>query len=258
MKIRRLFPIIFLVLVVAVVLLSVRLCGSRIKNSEIKVALSPDIYPFIYTENDTLKGLEVDLLSLLETRLKIPFTFENLRFGILLKSFYDGDFDIAIGSIEMTDNRREHFDFSHSYYDATQVFLSSKDNPVSLDSLSAVSSHRVGVVNNSTSLFYIEEQLIKLNKFSANNLRRYSTHEALFSAVQSGEVALVLLEHSVAEMVSEAQNLQIVYTSDAAKKYAIVLKKDSPLTSPLNQTLTRIFNSNEWSQSKVRHLSETL
>jgi polar amino acid transport system substrate-binding protein len=206
---------------------------------------------------DTASGLEMDLLLLLSQRFKVPLNITTHSFNQLLPSFQDGDFDLAIGGITQTDSRSELFDFSLPYYHAEQTVLARGDYTARIDSLDALIGQTIGVLNNSTSLLFLENTLIKENRIPTSNLRRFPDQFSLVYALLSNEVNVILLEKTVAELITKHHVTKIVYTHDFEEKYGLVFKKKSPLLKPINKALTDILKSEEWEVVLNKWLYET-
>jgi polar amino acid transport system substrate-binding protein len=229
-------------------------CQRQLNVSEIKVAIATDFFPFAYAENDSLKGLEVELLSLLEMRLRVPFTMTSYNFFSLLEAFHNGDYDIAIGAITITESRREIFDFSEPYFKATQTFLARPEDSVVVDSLDGVARYRIGVLNHSTSQLFIENTLMRERRIQAGNLRRYNNLSALLSALTATEVNIIALENTIAELVANKYDLKIVFTHYIDEQYGIAYKQNSNVAPHIERALHRILTSEEWKEIKLKHL----
>ena len=58
-------------IIIAITLITIIVSCAKVETkNEINVAISPDFYPFSYTVADSLAGLEIELLKLLEKRMK--------------------------------------------------------------------------------------------------------------------------------------------------------------------------------------------
>jgi len=240
--------------IIMILLTGILSCSNRINISEIKIALANDFFPFAYTENDTLKGLEIELLNLLEKNLRSTISISTYSFSQLLEILYDKDYDFAIGGITITEPRRDVFDFSIPYYNATQTFLTLENSSIVIDSLFASTRHRIGVRNNSSSIYFLENTLLKDRSLPVNNLRRYNSLTAMFNALENNEIALVLLEKSIAELISDEYGFKIVYSVDSEENYALFFNKNSTKINTINRALERVLNSEEWIRSKKSYL----
>jgi len=242
-------------IIVVITLIAIISCAKIEPKTEISVAISPDFYPFSYIASDSLAGLEIELLSLLEKKMKTTFTKHRFYHHDLLASFNDSGYDMAIGGITYTDRRSEVFDFSLSYYNATQTFVGSANSP-DVDSLEAITSSKIGVLNNSSSLFFLEDVLIKQSRFSVNNLRRYANQADLIDALVHNDINFLLTEYTIAELLATNHNLKLLVTSDVIENYGIVFKKSSTVTKNMNKALQQVLKSDEWQIMKNIYLLE--
>lgn len=229
-------------------------CSKGLKEKELRILIAPDYYPFAYTENDTLRGLEIELLNLLNKRLKVDLKVNQYPFDVLLETFNSEEYDIAIGAITVTEKRSEIFDFSISYYNASQTILTNLKSVGNLDSLDILSKNRLGVIDHSTSLLYLENSLVKERRISANNIRRYSNLTNLINGLLNNEVQYILLENSIAELVKETYDFYIVFVDDIEENYSFALQKKSPILKFVNRDLEKIINSDEWHKIKLKYL----
>ena len=237
-------------------------CNRSLNVSEIKVAIAADLYPFAYTgagdssatDVETLEGLEIELLALLESRLRVPFNITTYSFSNLLEAFHNGDYDIAVGAITITEGRSEIFDFSTPYFTATQTFLARPETSIVVDSLDAVTGHRIGVLNHSTSQLFIENTLLRERRLPAGNLRRYNNLNALLSALTATEVNIIILENTIAELAAEQYNLEIVYTHYIDEYYGLAYKQNSFVSPHIDRAMGRILSSDEWKEILKKHL----
>ena len=229
-------------------------CSKKLNINELKVALSGDYFPFVYTENDTLKGLEIELLNLIEKNLKVPISISEYSFNQKLETFMESDNNIAIGGVTITDSRKGIFNFSLPYYDATTTVISKENSSIVVDSLKSLANHRLGVLNNSASLLLLENTLLRERILPANNLRRYNSLQSLLTGLNNNEIALILLDNTVAELVCEENDFKIIYKHISPIQYAIVFHKESNLVNYINKVLETILISTEWKEIKKNYL----
>jgi len=238
--------------IVAICLICLISCNLPIKKQDINVLIAPDFYPFAYTQADSLQGLEVELLRLLEAKLNARLTITPINPNVLLETLYEEDYQIAIGGITFTENRGEFFDFSPPYYNANQCILSA--NSTNLDSLQAVANSKIGAINLSSSITFIEETLITQQILSANNLRKYPDYNALLIALKNGEIAYAVMENTLATLVANPYEVNIVYTSELSDYYCLVLKKHAPVNKSIIATMNKVLNLPEWAEIQKRYL----
>jgi ABC-type amino acid transport substrate-binding protein len=182
---------------------------------------------------------------MIEQRQKVVINKQVVGISQLLESLERGDIDMAISGITITDRRREVFDFSLPYYDATQTILSlqTKSN---LDSLGVLVNAKVGVINNSTSLIFAEETLIRRHYLAIGNLVRYQNLSALTNALKNYDIDYIILEHTRGAIIQQQFGLSIVYRNEVEEKFAIAYQPSFPSAKSLNRTIERILRSEDW------------
>ncbi len=239
---------------VLIMILLVLSCSKSLKINELRVVVSPDFLPFEYIEKDSLKGIDIELVKLIGDKFKIPVKFEMMPFTQMLLSIEQGEYEMAISGITITESRKKHFDFSMPYYSARQVLLSCKNRDIVIDSLEAVIRYKVGVINNSTSQLFLEKSLVKQKRMAANKIIKFREIHNMMDKLSSREVDVVMLEESFAELISEKYNLELIYYSDSDDSYGIIFPKQSIIYDPVNNALGKIIESDEWLKVKERYL----
>jgi polar amino acid transport system substrate-binding protein len=94
------------------------LAGLYLAASEPVVIATDAPFPaYTYVdENGTITGFERDLMDEVCSRAVLNCTWENVNFDQLIPGVMAGDFDIAIGGIAITPERRDMVDFTQSYH----------------------------------------------------------------------------------------------------------------------------------------------
>jgi len=68
-----------------------------------------------YDDNDELTGYDVEVMREIANRLGVDVNFEIMGIDGMLPAIDSGRIDVAANDIEVTDNRKEAFDFSDPY-----------------------------------------------------------------------------------------------------------------------------------------------
>lgn len=242
------------VLITFIMLICISSCAKKLNVEELRVGVSPDFYPFEYTVNDSLTGLDIELVNLIAESYKIPVTYFTLPFPELLENLEKGEYDMVISAVTVTESRNRLFDFSDIYYEATQTVLKNKNSNISIDSLEAVNRFRIGVLNHSSSLLFLENSLVKDRKLQANRIRRFPNLKTMITSLQDNQIDVIFLEKSIAEMLTDNHNLKIAYIYEIEDNYAIAFPKNSSLYHPINKQLQRLINTDKWNDIKERYL----
>ena len=213
--------------IIYILILLLTISCSRFNNTKIyKVAIATDFYPFAYYDAEgNLTGIEIDYLKQIEINHNAIIELTPFKSSNLLESFYNGDFDFAIGGITITDERKEIFDFSEPYYYATQTVLTLYSSNITVESLPDIANYRIGVLSNSSSFLFIENEFLKNRLLVAHNLNRYNDLESLIDALKNRQVNLILLEKTPAIKAGDEHGLKIIFENFDVEEYAIVYKK---------------------------------
>jgi putative S-methylcysteine transport system substrate-binding protein len=88
-------------------------CGKEGSKKEvIKVGTSGGYFPFTYTENDELKGFDIDVWNEIGKRMGKEIEFKQAKFSGLFGMLDTGKIDTISNQITITDKRLEKYDFS--------------------------------------------------------------------------------------------------------------------------------------------------
>jgi polar amino acid transport system substrate-binding protein len=245
-----------IIIVSFLLILSILSCVEYFINEDIHVLVADDFYPFAYSCGaDSLKGIEIELLKLIENKITNNIIIHRTSSPILLETLFNSDFDMAIGGVTITEIRSEYFNFSKPYYNATQSFVSKKSNN-NIDYYLSLQPLKVGVVNNSSSQYYFEEEYIKRKNFNIANLKKFNTLNESISALKKDEINLILLENSMADIVSSLYELSVLQKIDFIEEYGIVFNKKKKQEKTINNALDKILTTNEWKLIKSKYLLE--
>ena len=110
--------------------------------------------PFQVKQGDKIVGFDVDLVDLVAKKLGVEqnivdISFETIQSGEAMNS---GQCDVAAAGMTITDIRKQKFDFSDPYFEATQALLVKKGSTIT--SLDNVSGKKIGVQSGTTGADY--------------------------------------------------------------------------------------------------------
>jgi polar amino acid transport system substrate-binding protein len=113
--------------------------------------------PFQVKQGDKIVGFDVDLVDLVAKKLGVSqnivdIAFENIESG---ESMNTGQCDLAAAGMTITDKRKQKFDFSEPYFEATQALLVKAGSPIK--DLSNVAGKKIAVQSATTGADYAKE-----------------------------------------------------------------------------------------------------
>jgi polar amino acid transport system substrate-binding protein len=112
--------------------------------------------PFQVKEGDKIVGFDVDLVDLVAKKLGVTqnvvdIAFESIESG---EAMNIGTCDVAAAGMTITDERKQKFDFSDPYFEATQALLVKKGSGI--DSFEKLAGKKIGVQASTTGADYAE------------------------------------------------------------------------------------------------------
>ncbi len=154
-------------------------------------------------------------------------------------------FDFDINQISINAKRQRAVDFSQPYYTTPQAVVTTADSPAaSATSLADLKDVQLGVQIGSTSLEAATE-VIQPSK----DPRVFDTSNDVVAALKNGQVEAIVVDLPTAFYLTsvEIENGKIVgqFSAPGGDQWGLLLQKDSPLTTCLDQALMSMTNSGE-------------
>ena len=213
-----------------------------VKDGTLTVGTAADYEPFEYMEDGQYKGFDLDLIQDIAKKLGLTVEFANVDFDTIVPGVSSGaKYDVGIGAITVTPERKKEVDFTDSYYMDDQAIVTMKDNAditgdnykEKLDSADA----KIAVQSGSTAEAFAKEN------FPNAELVPFKNATDCFSALQAGQsVALVTNRSVAAQLVATSfDNEQVVKLISTGEEYAIAVNKDnSGLKDAINKALKEL------------------
>ncbi|MDF2921219.1 MAG: transporter substrate-binding protein [Paenibacillaceae bacterium] len=124
----------------------------EIKKKGKLVIATGDYYPFEYLDPDTKKlvGYDIDLGQKIADKIGVPVEWKEMQFTALIPSVQNGQADMAIAAMYITDERKQAVDMSDSYL-GTGMSLVKLSGDSSVNSINDLDGKTVGVKAGATS-----------------------------------------------------------------------------------------------------------
>lgn len=205
-----------------------------VAKKDFTYAMSGLYKPFNYKENGTLTGFDVEVGKALAEKMgmnPVPVTnpWETIIQGLLAKKY-----DAILGSMTVTDKRKEVVNFTQPYYrSGSQVFVA-QDNQT-IKSINDLKGKTVGVVKAST---YKD-----LAKKYAGKVVEYDSDLTALMDLPTGRLNAVITDKIVGIRVINEKAIKIkdVGPTITTDDQAIAVRKDDPeLLAKLNKALDEI------------------
>jgi polar amino acid transport system substrate-binding protein len=195
--------------------------------------------PYQYVHEDQPQGLDVDVLRLISKNMKAEIEILQKPWIEVMSFLRYGVIDCA-GGMEVTEKRREIFDFTKSYYYRQIVVITLAEN-TSINTLKDLHLKKVGRDIHSP----LETHLKGLTAKIAVRLVKVTSKNQAFHALRHGSLDALIIPHKVALFLSEKYEVPIKFVGNVSHKIpvAIAVKKGKKkLLGKLEKTLHHLSN----------------
>ena len=197
--------------------------------------------PFEFqNEKGEIVGFSVDLLTAVAEKGGFQVKFVNTPWEGIFNALGQGDRDLLISSITITDERKQTMDFSDPYFDAIQL-IAVKDNSkvAKFDDLKKL---KVGVQTGTTG----DEVVTKLQGKTSTQIKRFESTPLALKELEAGGVDAVVADngviiHYVANNTGAKFKTVADTKSFAPEQYGIAVKKgNAELMAMVNKGLAAV------------------
>jgi polar amino acid transport system substrate-binding protein len=190
-------------------------------------------------EKGEIVGFDIDILKAVAAKAAIEVKFVNTPWEGIFNALAQGDRDIVVSAVTITDERKQTIDFSDPYFDAQQLIAVRNDSKVK--SFADLKNLKVGVQTGTTG----DEAVTKLLGKTSNSIKRFeSTPLALKELESSGVDAVVADNGVVVHYVANNPGGNFKTVADQSfvpEQYGIAIKKgNAELLGKINKGLADI------------------
>ena len=128
-----------LLLIVAALMFVLAACGTEEDSpssstggdggvEKILVGTEATFAPFeSMNDKGEIVGIDVDILNAIGEEMKLEVEIRNVGWEPVFQQLKNGELDLGASGITITDERKETYDFSTPYYEATQLIVVKED-----------------------------------------------------------------------------------------------------------------------------------
>lgn len=215
-----------------------------ITPGQIRVASLGDSKPYTFTdENGEFTGFDVELFTDVAERIGIDdVVFTGQDFSGLLAAVANGQFDVGVAAIGITEEREQTVDFSDGYLAGYLTVMSSPD--AAIGDVDDLAGKRLGVVQGTL------QEAYAVKNFTDTELVRFPDNNAAISAVNSGSIDAHFLDYEAAKEYAEQfglENAIDIPSFDAPAGFAIAKGNDA-FKDALNEALHAAMEDGTWKE----------
>ena len=260
MKINRRTRVIGAFAALATALVTVSACGSGddsasasaakdnpyhlIEPGTVRVASMGDAKPYTFTDaNGEFSGFDVELFKNVAHRIGVDdVVFTGQDFSAILPAVANGQFDVGVAAIGITDERKQTVDFSDGYLAGYLTVMTSDPGIKKEDDLAG---KRLGVVQGTLQEKYATEH------FPDAQLVRFPDNNSGVSALNSGSIDAHFLDYEAAKQYGkqfDGLKLAINIPSFDAPAGFALKKGNDAFREALNKALHEAMEDGTWKE----------
>jgi polar amino acid transport system substrate-binding protein len=190
-------------------------------------------------EKGEIVGFDIDVVSAIAQKGGFEVKFINTPWEGIFNTLTQGDRDLVVSAVTITEERKQTMDFSAPYFDAYQLIAVKNDSKVA--KFADLKKLKVGVQNGTTG----DEVVTKLQGKSSPNVKRFESTPLALKELEAGGVEAVVADNGV--IVNYVANnagsnfKTVTDNSFAPEQYGIAFKKgNTELLEKFNKGLAEI------------------
>ena len=185
-------------------------------KAQLVVATNAAFEPFEYKLGDNYTGIDMEIAALLAKELNLELVIDNMDFDAVCLSVGQQKADIAMAGLTVKEDRKEHVNFSDTYYKASQRIIV-KEGDTTFDGCTTAeevlaklqamdSSVKIGFQNGTTGAMYVKNE----GDYASNNLKvtgvGYKNGSLAVQDLLNGNIDYVVIDAAPAECIVNALN----------------------------------------------------
>jgi polar amino acid transport system substrate-binding protein len=190
-------------------------------------------------EKGEIVGFDIDVVKAVAQKAGIEVKFVNTPWEGIFNALGQGDRDLIVSAVTITDERKQTMDFSTPYFDAVQLIAVKGNSKVS--KFADLKKLKVGVQTGTTG----DEAVTKLLGKTSTAIKRFESTPLALKELEAGGVDAVVADNGVISHYvannADAKFKTVADPSFAPEQYGVALKKgNTELLDKVNKGLADI------------------
>ncbi len=192
------------------------------------------------TDDGGFEGIDVEVAGAIAEKLGLELVVDDMGFDAALTAVQQGQSDIAMAGISVTEDRLALMDFSESYATGVQVVIVKEDSPIqTIDDLA--NAEMIGCQAATTGYIYASAP-VEEDGYGEDHVTAYENGSLAVMALVNGQIDAVIIDNEPAKAYVEAnEGLKILDTPWVEEDYAIgVAKGNTDLLNAINAVMDEL------------------
>ena len=185
-------------------------------------------------------GWEYDAFNEIARRLNFKVEWHLSSWDTMIQAVREGQFDVGMDGITITEEREEQIDFSEPYMTSEQFMLVRADEDRFTDaaSFAADADLLVGAQAGTTNFYTAVYEVLDGDEANPR-IKLFETFGASVQALKSGDVDLVLMDRTSAAgyMGASPNSFKVVGDGLGSEDFGFIFPPDSDLVAPVNAAI---------------------
>jgi len=213
-----------------------------LKGRKIVAVTENAYFPLNFTDPKSGNGIgwEYDAMNEIAKRLNATVDWKTSSWDAMIQSVQNGQFDIGMDGISITDERKKQIDYTDPYMVSEQFMLVRADESRFADAKGFAANDKLLVgAQNGTTNFYVSVSDLLGGNDKSPRMKLFETFGASVQALKGGDVDTVLMDKAGADGYIGASpgSFKIVGSGLGHDEFGFILKKGSDLIAPVNAAL---------------------
>jgi polar amino acid transport system substrate-binding protein len=213
-----------------------------LKGRTIRAVTENAFTPLNFVDPKTGKagGWEYDAVNEIGKRLNAKIAWNIISWDTMIQAVRDGQFDVGMDGISITDDRKKQVAFSDPYLVSRQFMLVRKDENRFTNAAEFGANTKLLIGSQAgTTNFYVAVYNVLDGKEDNPRIKMFETFGATVQALLTGDVDCVLMDASSSRgyIGANPDKLKIVGDALGTDNYGFIFKLGSDLVAPFNAAI---------------------
>ena len=215
-----------------------------LEKGKLVVATDAAWPPFEYMEGENVVGVDLDIAKDIADGLGVDLEIINVSFDSLSMYLENGEADLALAAITVTEDRADAMEFSEPYCESSQYIVVKEDND-DVKSIDDLAGYTVGVHLGTTGDFLISDEVnMGVLAGSGASVQQYKDLTIAAMGLNAGDVQAVVCDKQLAENLCTVNDglkcFEAVYADGGStqEEYAVAAAKgETDLIAKVNEII---------------------
>jgi polar amino acid transport system substrate-binding protein len=188
-------------------------------------------------------GWEYDAIAEMAKRLNMTVKYETISWDAMIPAVSEGQFDMGMTGITITDERKAMVDFSDAYMRSQSVMMARSDDSRFTDakSFGADEALLIGAQAGTTPFYTAVYEVLDGNE-SNPRIKLFETFGTSVEALKAGDVDTVLTDMTAGQgyVAASEGKLKLVGEPLGTEDFGFIFPKGSKLAAPMNAAIAAL------------------